>query len=210
MASRRRGGGFDIVCWAKVGLIFPPFGSTGQGVSPSITHLRRLDTRYIPLSSLPVGSYIIVLCSRLLRSNMRTLPSWPQLTNTSTLFAQNRTSYTSLSCAINWVLAVREGISQIVHVVSILEVMMRLGETVFQSSDVNGAVWSGVFELDKSASGVSLVVAASRLRPVIELPGVDGVSEGRDHSLKWSPDVARRSVDCFVDDGGSHSNRVTG
>ncbi len=30
--------------------------------------------------------------------------------------------------------------SQIVQVVSMLEVMMRLGETVFQSNDVNGAV----------------------------------------------------------------------
>lgn len=129
---------------------------------------------------------MIVLCSRLLRSNMRTLPSWPQLTNTSTLFAQNRTSYTSLSCAINWVLAVKDGISHIVQVVSILEVMMRLGETVFQSREVSGAVWSGVLEFDKSASGVSLVVGASArlLRLVIELPGFDGVSEGRDHSLR--------------------------
>ena len=47
------------------------------------------------------GSYMIVLCSRLLRSNIRTLPSAPQLTNTSTLLAQKRTSKTSLSCAIN-------------------------------------------------------------------------------------------------------------
>lgn len=153
---------------------------------------------------------MIVLCSKLLRSNIRTLPSCPQLTNTSTLFAQKRTSYTSLSCAINCVLAVKEGISQIVHVVSMLDVMIRLGETVFQSSEVSGAVWSGVFELDKSARGVSLVVAASRFRLVMELPGLEGVSEGKDHSLKWSPEVASRSVDCFVDEGGSHSSRVTG
>ena len=33
---------------------------------------------------------------------------------------------------------------------------------------------------------------------------------GRDHSLRWSPDVARRSVDCFCDDGGSQRMRVTG
>lgn len=153
---------------------------------------------------------MMVLCSKLLRSNIRTLPSCPQLTNTSTLFAQKRTSYTSLSCAINCVLAVREGISQIVHVVSMLEVMIKLGETVFQSSEVSGAVWSGVFELDKSARGVSFVVTTSRFRPVMELPGVEGVSEGRDHSLRWSPDVASRSVDCFVDEGGSQSKRVTG
>jgi hypothetical protein len=46
--------------------------------------------------------------------------------------------------------------SQIVHVVSILLVMMSLGESVFQSREVSGAVCSGVFEFDKSASGVSL------------------------------------------------------
>lgn len=126
----------------------------------------------------------MVLCSRLLRSNMRTLPSWPQLTNTSTLFAQNRTSYTSLSWAISWVLAVNDGMSQIVQVVSMLEVIMRLGETMFQSREVSGAVWSGVLELDNRASGVSFVAATSRLRPVIELPGFEGVSEGRDHSLR--------------------------
>lgn len=46
---------------------------------------------------------------------------------------------------------------------------------------------------------------------MIELPGeATGVSDGRDQSLRWSPDVARRSVDCFWDDGGSHNKRVTG
>lgn len=83
---------------------------------------------------------MIVECSKLRRSNIRTLPSCPQLTKTSTLLAQKRTSYTSLSCAISCVLAVREGMSQIVQVVSMLEVMIRLGETVFQSRDVRGAV----------------------------------------------------------------------
>ena len=43
------------------------------------------------------GSYMIVECSKLRRSNIRTLPSAPQETNTSTLLAQNRTSKTSLS-----------------------------------------------------------------------------------------------------------------
>lgn len=104
--------------------------------------------------------------------------------------------------------------SQIVHVVSILDVMIRLGETVFQSRDVRGAVCSGVFELDSKAKGVSLL--AGRSRPwagdlEMKPPGVEaGVSEGKDHSLRWSPDVANRSVDCFCDDGGSHSRRVTG
>ena len=46
---------------------------------------------------------------------------------------------------------------------------------------------------------------------MILFDGLDiGVSAGRDHNLKWSPDVASRSVDCFWDDGGSHSKRVTG
>ena len=43
------------------------------------------------------GSYMMVLCSRLRRSNIRTEPSAPQETKTSTLFAQKRTSKTSLS-----------------------------------------------------------------------------------------------------------------
>ena len=98
---------------------------------------------------------MMVLCSRLLRSNIRTLPSAPQLTKTSTLFAQNRTSNTSLSCAINCVFAVSVGISHIVQVVSMLEVMIKLGDKVFQSSDVRGAVCSGDFEFERSASGVN-------------------------------------------------------
>src|SRR5690349_9930253 len=109
----------------------------------------------------------MVLCSRLRRSNIRTLPSWPQDTNTSTLLAQNRTSYTSLSCAISCVFAVRDGMSQMVHVVSMLEVIIRLGETVFQSSEVSGAVWSGVLELERSASGVSFVIGPSRGRVMV-------------------------------------------
>ena len=45
--------------------------------------------------------------------------------------------------------------SHMVQVVSILEVMIKLGERVFQSSDVSGAVCSGDFELDSNARGVS-------------------------------------------------------
>jgi hypothetical protein len=95
-----------------------------------------------------------------------------------------------------------------------LEVIMRLGDTVFQSRDVNGAVCSGVFEFESRAKGVSLL--AGRSRPwlegrVIELPGEEtGVSAGRLQSLRWSPDVASKSVDCFCEDGGSQSSRVTG
>lgn len=40
-------------------------------------------------------------------------------------------------------------------VVSILEVMIRLGERLFQSKDVSGAVCSGDFELESNARGVS-------------------------------------------------------
>jgi hypothetical protein len=59
--------------------------------------------------------------------------------------------------------------SQIVHVVSILEVMMRLGEIIFQSSDVIGAVCSGDLEFDKRANGDNLAGAWPPWdRPVIE------------------------------------------
>jgi len=45
--------------------------------------------------------------------------------------------------------------SHIVQVVSILDVMISLGESLFQSKDVKGAVCSGVLELESRASGVS-------------------------------------------------------
>lgn len=142
---------------------------------------------------------MMVLCSKLLRSNIRTLPSAPQLTKTSTLFAQKRTSKTSLSCAINWVFAVSVGISHIVHVVSMLEVMIKLGERVFQSSEVSGAVCSGDLEFERRARGVSFCSIESLAFDVrlIELPGLYEVCEGNDQSRRWSPEVARRSVDCF-------------
>ena len=56
---------------------------------------------------------------------------------------------------MSWVFAVSVGISHIVHVVSIDEVMIREGWTTFQSSDVIGAVCSGDFELERSANGES-------------------------------------------------------
>jgi hypothetical protein len=59
--------------------------------------------------------------------------------------------------------------SHIVQVVSMLDVIIRLGETVFQSRDVSGAVWSGVLELDSKASGVSFVVGALALDLCTEL-----------------------------------------
>lgn len=104
--------------------------------------------------------------------------------------------------------------SQIVHVVSMLLVIISFGDNVFQSKDVRGAVCSGVLELERSARGVSLGGLGSRVLTldervmVFDTGGVDDA--GRDHNRKWSPDVARRSVDCFWAIGGSHSMRVTG
>ena len=45
--------------------------------------------------------------------------------------------------------------SHIVQVVSMLEVMIKLGDRVFQSSEVSGAVCSGDLEFESRASGVS-------------------------------------------------------
>lgn len=110
------------------------------------------------------------------------------------------------------VLAVSVGISQIVQVVSIDEVMMSDGWTTFQSSDVIGAVCSGDFEFERRASGESLdrggvFVLAER---VMELDWYECWSFGRDHSRRWSPEVANRSVVCLFDEGGSHNILVTG
>ena len=117
---------------------------------------------------------------------MRTEPSAPQETKTSTLLAQKRTSKTSLSWAMSWVLAVRVGMSQIVQVVSMLEVMMRLGERVFQSREVNGAVCSGDLELESRASGVSFWTLCGGVlaERVIELLDLWEECDGRDHSRR--------------------------
>jgi len=112
----------------------------------------------------------MVLCSRLRKSNILTLPSAPQDTNTSTLLAQKRTSYTSLSWAISCVLAVRVGMSQMVHVVSMEEVMMSDGWTTFQSNEVMGAVCSGDLEFESKAKGESFCSGSFELDDlVIEL-----------------------------------------
>ena len=156
---------------------------------------------------------MMVECSKLRRSNMRTLPSAPQLTNTSTLFEQNRTSNTSLSWAINCVFAVSVGISQIVQVVSMDDVMMSFGESLFQSKEVKGAVCSGVLLLDNKANGCSFCVGASRVLALelrLMLLVMLLVEAGKLHNLRWSPLVARRSVYGFVALGGSHNSLVTG
>lgn len=102
--------------------------------------------------------------------------------------------------------------SQIVQVVSMLDVMIRLGEIIFQSSEVIGAVCSGDLEFDKRANGESLVNGLSLWLAgrVIELELCRGCVCGNDQRRRWSPDVASKSVDCFCDDGGSQSIRVTG
>lgn len=63
---------------------------------------------------------------------------------------------------------------------------MRLGDRVFQSREVNGAVCSGDFELDRRASGVNFWGIASLLLDVrvMELLELELVLEGNDHNLK--------------------------
>jgi hypothetical protein len=56
---------------------------------------------------------------------------------------------------MSWVFAVNVGMSHIVHVVSMLDVMMSFGDMVFQSREVRGAVCSGVLEFERRARGVS-------------------------------------------------------
>lgn len=50
-----------------------------------------------------------------------------------------------------------------------LEVMMSLGETLFQSNDVNGAVCSGVLEFESRAKGVSFCGATDCFLAALEL-----------------------------------------
>lgn len=101
-----------------------------------------------------------------------------------------------------------------VQVVSMLEVMISFGESLFQSNEVSGAVCSGVLEFDSNASGVSfcaggcfLLTLAERLMLLL-ICGV--LVAGSDHRRRWSPEVARRSVVCFDEDGGSQRILVTG
>ncbi len=93
-----------------------------------------------------------------------------------------------------------------------LDVMIRLGETTFQSREVMGAVCSGDLEFDNKASGESFwrggsLELADRL---IEFETCCWWSAGNDHSRRWSPEVAKRSVVDLFDDGGSHNILVTG
>ena len=76
--------------------------------------------------------------------------------------------------------------SQIVHVVSILDVIIRLGDRVFQSSEVSGAVCSGDLEFDRSAKGVSFCGVGSLLfdERVMELLMLWFACAGRDHNRR--------------------------
>ena len=84
---------------------------------------------------------------------------------------------------------------------------MSLGESMFQSSEVSGAVCSGDFEFDRRASGVSFWVASfellllfdERVMLLVEFPPAEPAPAfgGIDQSRRWSPEVASRSVDDF-------------
>lgn len=76
--------------------------------------------------------------------------------------------------------------SQIVHVVSMLEVMIKLGEMVFQSSEVMGAVCSGDLEFESKANGESFATDAPLALAdlVIELEFCNGGLAGSDHNRK--------------------------
>jgi hypothetical protein len=73
-----------------------------------------------------------------------------------------------------------------VQVVSILDVIMRLGDMTFQSREVIGAVCSGDLELDSSASGDSFWTGCSLelVDLLIELDCSDDASFGRDHNRR--------------------------
>lgn len=82
----------------------------------------------------------------------------------------------------------RVGISQMVHVVSMLLVMMSFGDNVFQSRDVKGAVCSGVLEFESNAKGVSFCGGGSRVftdddREIV-FEAIDPELPGNDHSRK--------------------------
>ena len=95
----------------------------------------------------------MVECSSERTSNMRTDPSAPTEANTSRDDGDHATSYTSRSCAMSCVMAVvwrgqwrRQAarartlaMSQIVQVVSMLEVTMYEGSSSDQENDVSGA-----------------------------------------------------------------------
>ena len=106
-------------------------------------------------------SYRIVECSRLRRSNARRDPSAPTETKESTDPGAHATSYTSRSCAMSCVTAVEAERSQTVHVVSIEDVTIRLGLTVFHEKDVRGAVVGfGFLDYQVTKTGLGVISGA--------------------------------------------------
>src|SRR3989338_6073890 len=88
---------------------------------------------------MPSGlSYRMVECSRLRGSNMRTEPSFPTDAKSIERGA-NAMSNTSLSCAMSCVALASCWMSQMVHVVSMLDVPSMFVSTWLQSNDVSGA-----------------------------------------------------------------------
>lgn len=66
-----------------------------------------------------------------------------------------------------------------------LDVIIRLGEMVFQSRDVIGAVCSGDFEFDSKAKGCSFAVGALWLFDrVIVFEAGAGCEAGSDHNRR--------------------------
>ena len=81
----------------------------------------------------------MVECSRLRRSNARSEPSAPTETKMSVDPGSHATSYTSRSCAMSCVIAVDVSIFHTVHVVSMEDVTIRLGDFSFHEKLVSGA-----------------------------------------------------------------------
>ena len=106
-------------------------------------------------------------CSSLRRSNIRTEPSAPTEANSS-LPEANAMSYTSLSWAINCVVGFRVCMSQMVHVVSMLDVPKMFGSTEFQSIAVRGAQYS-LFLLLLRTHCISTLHTSSFRSPPLEI-----------------------------------------
>lgn len=141
-------------------------------------------------------SYRIVECSRLRKSKARRLPSAPTETNMSVEPGSQATSYTSRSCAMSCVMAVAVSMFQTVHVVSMDEVTMRLGDFSFHEKLVKGApeAWFCTFDCPERP-----VLSVSRCPlPLGCLPtyadDARGASPAYSHTLNASDVVASSSV----------------
>jgi hypothetical protein len=147
------------------------------------------------------------------KSNIRTDPSAPHEAKICSLPATKATSNTSLSCAIKCVLACNVFKSHTVHVVSILAVTTRLGASLFQWKDVNGAENSvfGCTQCQQAHRSASFTEwhRAFILIPLF-LDPVGGWSLVSSQRRRWSPDVARRFAAGLPERRGSHNTFVIG